>query len=551
MRNHQLHLLFASAFALFAACAPDLTLDNDDEDQGIAFDAGTFDGSLDVPPVTGNFTHAPDGEGVQSNVDATSTDALQYIDLDTGEATDDPERWDIAFRRFFVVMNGGLTGNGGVSATVVESVLSEVESAPENGYTTAVADTDGDPDMEPNTPFNNGVDDWYDYDINTHTLTAKERTYVVVTTEGAFVGLQILDYYNEAGTPARVSFRWRLLEGGEPPVVVVDPPVDGGVVDAGPVDEGVVIPDDALTVDASTRSDFLYYAVSGTELTAASADDAWDIAFRRTDVRTNSGTSGDGYGGAKSLGDVEYDDVTSTDTFGFERDEVVLSGRPGAEATSVSDVLSRWYDYNFMFHTVSPKAEVFVLRTAAGAYFKFRIWSWDDGTYRLSIDPITALTETRTLTLDTNAEDGWTDLSLEGGHVVTVEDDGEGSDEVEAPAWDLAVLGTQWRTNGGTSGDGRAAAATSEVAIDALSDVNADFVLDREITGGGESYSGSPAFAEWFEMDPETNAISSRQQTYLVRTRHGDLGALRIEGYEDGVYTLTIRYAGAGAEAFE
>src|SRR5690606_38784174 len=118
--------------------------------------------------------------------------------------------------------------------------------APESGWTVDVADGEDD-DTEPDNVFNNGTDDWYAYDVETHTLTARDRLYAVASTDGRFYALQLLGYYDGAGSPGFVRFRWREIEPASslPDSGVV--PTDGGVPDDG---GGPVIPAGALTVSA-------------------------------------------------------------------------------------------------------------------------------------------------------------------------------------------------------------------------------------------------------------------------------------------------------------
>ena len=52
--------------------------------------------------------------------------------------------------------------------------------------------------------------EWYAYDHASHTLAPKDERYVFRLSEGAegYVVLVFDDYYDDAGTPARLSMRW-------------------------------------------------------------------------------------------------------------------------------------------------------------------------------------------------------------------------------------------------------------------------------------------------------------------------------------------------------
>jgi hypothetical protein len=74
--------------------------------------------------------------------------------------------------------------------------------APSAGY--IVDEPDSDADDKPEYAF----DAWYDYDVQTHTLSASDRTYVIRTTSGMYYRLRMEDYYSDAGTSGHLSFRW-------------------------------------------------------------------------------------------------------------------------------------------------------------------------------------------------------------------------------------------------------------------------------------------------------------------------------------------------------
>ena len=164
-----------------AACAPDLS------------------GDLDPGPplATGAYV-----------VDATSeTDAVGY-DLDAAAVVDlsDPA-WDLSFLRYFVRLNGGVSGPGTVEAVPVSGVpYDEVVDVPVEGWATDAPDADAD-----------GVDelvllDWYVYDYVAHTLSPADVVYVVRSGEGVAYKLGFLSYYDNAGTPAVISFELDPME---------------------------------------------------------------------------------------------------------------------------------------------------------------------------------------------------------------------------------------------------------------------------------------------------------------------------------------------------
>ncbi len=190
--------------ALSTACAGDLQA-NDEADV------------MDVP-VDGiggpNVRHIDEGEGVRwTAIDAASDTAWVYVSLVDGAQLDvtDPltdESWDLAFQRFHIATNGGSSGPAGHEAAVVPAAtLEDVEVPPADGYVADAADGDDDDD-DPDY----ALAAWYDYDVMTHVLTPVSQVYVVRTGDERYYGIEIVGYYDDAGTSGHPSLRWRALD---------------------------------------------------------------------------------------------------------------------------------------------------------------------------------------------------------------------------------------------------------------------------------------------------------------------------------------------------
>ena len=54
--------------------------------------------------------------------------------------------------------------------------------------------------------------EWYDYDVDTHILTAKPIYYVIRNRNEMYFKFKIDDYYDSAGTPAKVLVQWEQIE---------------------------------------------------------------------------------------------------------------------------------------------------------------------------------------------------------------------------------------------------------------------------------------------------------------------------------------------------
>ena len=185
-------LAFAS---LASACAPSIEV-NSDED---ARDAeGDEDDSQGVQP----------DQSVVTQMDATDDERWIYFDLDTGAKVDsEDETWDLAFMRFNIQVNGGVSGEGGVEVAYTDGTqLEDDPMPPDEGWFSDQEDSDGD------GVLNYAFADWYDYDVMTHILTPKERVWFVIGTEGDVYALQIVDYYDEFGTSGYPTFQWKKME---------------------------------------------------------------------------------------------------------------------------------------------------------------------------------------------------------------------------------------------------------------------------------------------------------------------------------------------------
>ncbi|MEQ1505904.1 MAG: HmuY family protein [Myxococcota bacterium] len=156
------------------------------------------------------LTAEPDGDGItRVTVDATSATNWVYVDLDDDAAEVEAEAagWDLMLSRQRIAVNGGVSGDGGVEVAVVDADrLEDVTVAPTTGYVADLADDD-DENGEPEYTF----DLWFAYDDRTHVLTPEPLVFVVATTDAAHVAIEIVGYYDEAGTSGYLQFRWKLL----------------------------------------------------------------------------------------------------------------------------------------------------------------------------------------------------------------------------------------------------------------------------------------------------------------------------------------------------
>lgn len=209
-------------FPLVLACAEDLrqTTDTGPRGDGGAADGGTSDGGADGDGGGDGGGTGGDGGGTGGDgggtgglatvqLDASGADWVPY-DLDSGAQAE--AGWDLSFLRYNVRLDGGVSGGGGVEVAILAGAdpetltLAEVQALGAGEWITDQADADGDGNPE------YAMGDWYDYDSSTHVLTPKDRVYAVRTNGGAVVAVQMLSYYDDAGTSGHPTFAWRTLE---------------------------------------------------------------------------------------------------------------------------------------------------------------------------------------------------------------------------------------------------------------------------------------------------------------------------------------------------
>jgi hypothetical protein len=138
------------------------------------------------------------------------------------------------------------------------------------------------------------------------------------------------------------------------------------VVDPQEVGEQLVGPS-VFTVDGRV-DDFAYFDFSSGSVVESPGPLGWDLAFQRFTILANGGPNFAGQGGILDLGITSLDSVTTVPTNGYE---VNSSGRDVSNAAT-----ARWYEYSWTSHVLSPKLNVFAVRTADSRYAVFQILSY-------------------------------------------------------------------------------------------------------------------------------------------------------------------------------
>lgn len=274
-------------------------------------------------------------------------------------------------------------------------------------------------------------------------------------------------------------------------------------------------------VDGSFLASYKYFSfttkdtVSITD-TQALTDTSWDIAFRRTVVKSNSGISG-----MKGVRVANLARAHSPDSINFNgvTDTTGIMGRDW-----ISDyydyAVGDWYTYDQMHHTINLTNYVYTLKDAEGKYVKFTVGGLYGGgmppnmgniviryVYAASGTDISGIGVTDTVMV--GADTAYFDFSA--GERVTPADPQNSLD------WDFAIAAYDIHLNSSIFGSGQAAAYLN---TDSLDNPRTDFegitVAETQPTAYSQDVAGS-AFTEWYNYDENTHTLTSKGHVYLVR----------------------------------
>lgn len=316
-------------------------------------DGPTGGGNTDIDTTTGSSVFLATEGYWSSAINATDNDNFMYysfysrdtVTTGTPKPTDaNASFWDIAFRREEIKTNGGTSTNN--SGDVEAASLGAV-----NFDNVTIDDTLG--VSWESDYIDYFIDEWYNYNPNTHALAANQFVYSMLDASG--------DHY--------VKFQVDSMVGaGMPP--------DMGTVymkyfyqstasstDLSGTGVEVSIPVGAV----KTYFDFS----TGSVVTPATPENStdWDISFYAYDIAQNSGPNGIGACAAFPA----FTELTdSTDFEGFTAQPAMAPLFPDIAGS----VLTEWYTYTGPpQHQLISNADVYLLKTASHV-FKLRIESY-------------------------------------------------------------------------------------------------------------------------------------------------------------------------------
>ena len=172
----------------------------------------------------------------EATVDASTSGTWKYFSFEKGaEVTvTDPKNdltWDIAFQRYYIKTNSGVSGNGNGGVFKTDSKeLSALKQAPTTGYT---ADDKketvqlGYPPVDTELSYNSiisggmkSVNGYVAYDPalaaqGKSPYTVNKWVYVVKTAKGEYVKLQVVDYLDAKNKGGHPKFKYVLSSDGK------------------------------------------------------------------------------------------------------------------------------------------------------------------------------------------------------------------------------------------------------------------------------------------------------------------------------------------------
>jgi len=302
------------------------------------------------PPNTAVSVYVDSSGGFwRSQVDASSYTNFMFFSFATKDTTSTgvpkvaANYWDVGFRREIIELNSGTSTND--SGDCMGTDLGAV-----NFFSVSRADTAGKSWMADNIGY--FIDNWYNYNMQTHQLTNNRYVYSMVDASGQHYVKFRIDSLVGAGMPPSMGTIYLSYYYQD----TADSRNLSGTILHG-------------TVNASSGPGFFKFS-TGQQVTPANPATStdWDLEFYNYNVIQNDGPNGPGaclaFFAFTTLAD-------STNLAGFT---VQPSDAP-MFADAQSSALTNWYDYNSQTHQLPSKNHVYLIRTG-GVYHKVKIESY-------------------------------------------------------------------------------------------------------------------------------------------------------------------------------
>lgn len=301
-----------------------------------------------------------------------------FVDLTALQAQTSLD-WDVAFNRYYVKTNSGTSGKGkGGCIDSRKEKFAEVTTNINAEFTVddslSIMTTMGNngKDSYNPEPVCQGSNSWAWYKYMESTWYYNHNVFIFRTANGKNCAKVIFDTYKDKlGNSGHITFRY-IYDGKAD--ADIDQPDQPGVDD--PVDPTI---DSTVYISSSKEADpWVYFSFKKgiLDLTEAAAANSleWDLAFQRYYIRTNSGTSGKGQGGAIDMNKLTFDEVPNVPKSGYVLDEEIdmVAGMTGTVKKSGNPAFKcsgsmGWAHFNAPASmTWSYNKNVFAIQTADG-----------------------------------------------------------------------------------------------------------------------------------------------------------------------------------------
>ena len=244
--------------------------------------------------------------------------------------------WDISIENLTnIKLNGGSTAPGNVYAKVIDGIeYADLPTAPATTY-------------ETDTQYGHYIgENWYYYDVTTHTVNPLDTYYVIKATDGNFYKLLISDAVFTSRTDGELTIQVQKIN---EPVSYDYQTTIGRVI--------------TCKFPISSTEDFFFSLKQAktVEITDESASLVWDFKSSYVTVTMNNGTSGPGSSAVTMFSDVDFDSVKTAPTDGYYADD---------STTTTYGIGDSWYTYDFINHILSVNPNVYVINLNNGNYAK-------------------------------------------------------------------------------------------------------------------------------------------------------------------------------------
>tara|TARA_Y100000589_G_scaffold285146_1_gene284464 strand:+ start:545 stop:1615 length:1071 start_codon:yes stop_codon:yes gene_type:complete len=256
-------------------------------------------------------------------------DVVPITDVEAKTSLD----WHIAFKRYDVVLNGGVSGPGNVRGYNIHAgykghleneVFSDVSMMDMPEDESFVLDSSAE-----------ALSQWYSYDVVTHVISASGNAYELRTADGQYAKwvVDTIEGYGraDAGT---INFRWV-------------------------VGEDLNVESRSASVDVSEGREVYFNLRTGQEVSPSEPQNSldWDLWFSGYSIKLNGGVSGSGEAAALPA----YES-------GMSFEDIVAPVGAGYISDQVSSVFSDWYDYDMTTHTLFTKNHTYLINTSQQTY---------------------------------------------------------------------------------------------------------------------------------------------------------------------------------------